>query len=51
MFLKNITKKRCLEEHWVNNLIKPILFLILYVRAEREGEFGLNSYPCKQMLP
>ena len=48
MFLANISKESQLAEHWVNNLIKPIL---LYVRAEREGEFALHLYACKQMLP
>ena len=25
--------------------------MLLYVSAEREAEFGLNLYVCKQMMP
>ena len=25
--------------------------MMLYIRAEREGEFGLHLYACKQMIP
>ena len=43
-------KKSCLAEHWVNNLIKPILFIVFYVHAQCHGEFRLHLYACKQML-
>ena len=39
-----------LAEHWINNLIKPVLIMMLYVRAER-GDFPLHLYACKQMIP
>ena len=51
MFLNNISEKSRLTEHWINSLIKPVLLIMLYVRAEREGEFALLLYACKQMLP
>ena len=31
--------------------MKPTLLIFLYLRAEREGEFGLHLYACKQMMP
>ena len=50
-FLNHTASKSCLAEHWVKNLIKPVLLMMLYVRAEREGEFGLHLFVCKEMLP
>ena len=50
-FLNDISLKSCLAEHWVKNLIKPLLLMMLYVRAEREGEFALHLDVCKKMLP
>lgn len=38
-------------KHWVENLIKPVLIMMMYVRAEREGEWALHLYAVKQMLP
>ena len=31
MFLNNISKKSRLADHWINNLIKPVLLIMLYV--------------------
>ena len=50
-FLKEVASKSVLAEHWVNNLIKPVFLMMLYFRAEREGEFRLHLYACKQMIP
>ena len=36
---------------WVNVLIKPVFLLMMYVRAEREGELTLHHYAVNQMLP
>lgn len=38
-------------EHWVKNLIKPVVLILLYVRAERERQFALHLYACKEMPP
>ena len=51
LFLDELSAKSLLAEHWVKNLIKPVLLMMLYVRAEREGEFALHYYACKEMLP
>ena len=50
-FLERILVKSRLAEDWVKNLIKPALLILLYIRAEREGEFALHLHPCKDMLP
>ena len=36
---------------WVNVLIKPVLLTMMFVRAEREGDWPLHLAPYKQMLP
>ena len=33
-----------LANHWIKNLIYPVFLMMMYVRAEREGEFGLHFY-------
>ena len=47
----DVSAKSNLAEHWVCNLIKPVLLMMLYVRAEREGELALHLDVCKRMLP
>ena len=46
-FLDSLAIKSYLAKHWVNNLIKPILIMMLYVRGERQGEFALYLYAYK----
>lgn len=41
----------CLAKHWVRSSIKPVLLMMGYVRAEREGEFILHLDVGKKMLP
>ena len=48
-FLDNVSAKGNLAEHWVPNLIKPALLMMLYARLER-GEFALHLDVCKRML-
>ena len=50
-FLKEVASKSVLAEHWVNNLIKPVFLMMLYIRTERKGEFRLHLYACNQMMP
>ena len=40
-----------LAEHWIKNLIDPVFLMMKYLRAEREGEFGLHLYCCQKMIP
>jgi hypothetical protein len=36
---------------WVDCFIKPVFIIMLYVRAEREGDWPLHLLAVKQMLP
>ena len=36
---------------WVENLVKPIFIMMLFVRAEREGDWPLHLWAVKKMLP
>ena len=49
-FLKEVVSKSMLDEHWVNNLIKPVFLIMLYIRAVQVGEFGWHLHACKQMM-
>lgn len=37
-------------KHWIKNFIKPLFLMLLYVSAEKEGEFGLHLYAWQQMM-
>ena len=50
-FLDSLAIKSHLAKHWVNNLIKPVLIMMLYLRAEQQAEFALHLYACRQMFP
>ena len=50
-FLERISAKSRLADNWVKNLINPVLLILLYVKAEREGEFPIHLHACKEMLP
>lgn len=36
---------------WLECLIKPVLIMMLFVRAEREGEWALHLHAVSQMMP
>ena len=36
---------------WVDCLIKPVIIIHLYLRAEREGDWPLHIYALKEMIP
>jgi len=40
--LQVLQKDSQLAEHWITNLIYPVFLIMLYVRAEREGEFSID---------
>ena len=50
-YLESISSKSRTAKHWVDNLIKPISLIILFVRAEREGDWPLHLYACTPMCP
>ena len=49
-YLNNLGGGSRLAEHWINNLIKPVLIIMMYVRAEHEGELALHLHACELML-
>jgi hypothetical protein len=32
------------SKHWVNNLILPVFLIMIFVRAEREGDWPLHLW-------
>ena len=36
---------------WLDNLIKPVLIMMMYLRAEREAEWSLYLWAVEQMIP
>ena len=49
--MEYLAKMSMIAKHWINNLIRPDFLRMLFVRAEREGEFLLHLYACRQMIP
>ena len=47
LLLDALSAKSLLAEHWIKNLIRPVLIMMLYVQAEREGDFTLR---CSALL-
>ena len=38
-------------KHWVNNLILPVFLIMIFVRAEREGDWALHLWAVHEMIP
>ena len=51
MFLETVSGNSLTTKHWVEDLIKPLFICLLFVRAEREGEWLLHLAAVKSMLP
>ena len=49
--LETETSKSQTTKLWVDVLIKPVLLTMMFVRAEREGDWPLHLASYKQMLP
>ena len=49
--MEDLIGKSMIAEHWINNLIRPVFLMMMFVRAEREGEFPSHLYACHQMIP
>jgi hypothetical protein len=39
------------SKHWVNNLILPVFHIMIFVRAEREGDWPLHLCDVDKMIP
>ena len=49
--MESISQKINLAEHWIENLIKPVLLMMMFVKAKRECDFTLHLLCCKMMMP
>ena len=47
---KEATKNRT-GKVWVENLIIPVLIMMIYIRAERDAELSLHLWAMQQMIP
>ena len=50
IILQDLRNKSGLAEHWIRNLISPVLLMMMYIRADPEVEFSLPLYACKEMI-
>ena len=49
--LEDLASKSRTSKMWVDAFIKPVLIMMLYVRAEREGDWPLHLQAVNLMLP
>ena len=49
--MEYLAQKSIIAELSINNLIRPVFLMMLFVRAEREGEFPLHLHAYRQMIP
>ena len=50
-WFSQLCRTSVLAEHWIKYFFKPLFLMLLFVHAEREGEFGLHFCVCKQVMP
>ena len=36
---------------WIDNLVKPVFIMMVFVHAEREADWSLHLWSVAQMLP
>ena len=51
LFLYDISQKNKTSKIWVDNLIRPVLYMMMFIRAEREGDWPLHLHAVSKMLP
>ena len=44
-------RQSCTARLWLDVLIKPVFLMMMFIRAEREGDWPLHLYATKQMMP
>ena len=49
--LDSLSERSRTAKLWVDCLIKPVLIMIMFVRAEREADWLLHLFAVQQMLP
>ena len=50
-FLEHASQESRTSKLWIDNLIKPVQLMMLFVRAEREGDWPLHLYAVEKMIP
>jgi hypothetical protein len=50
-FLDKVSTESLTSKHWVDNLIKRVFLMMLFVRAEREGDWALHLHAVSEMIP
>ena len=50
-FLQTLREESPTSKLWVDNLIRPVFYMMLFVRAEREGDWPLHLYVISKMTP
>ena len=48
-FLDACSSKSMPSKHWVDNLVRPAMLIMMYVRPEGEGDFSLHLHACYEM--
>ena len=49
-FLNDVSKKSKTAKLWVQNLVTLVLYIIVFIRAEREGDWLLHLSIVSKML-
>ena len=49
--LESISLRSITTRLWVQNLIKPVFIMMVFVRAEREADWPLHLWAVEQMMP
>ena len=49
--LEELAKQSKTTGAWVQNVVKPVFLIMLFVRAEHEVDWFLHLYCCWAMLP
>jgi hypothetical protein len=49
--LFKMTEASRTSKHWVNNLILPVFLIMIFVQAEREGDWPLHLWAVDKMIP
>ena len=49
--LEDLAEKSKSAKLWVDMLIRPVFIIMMFVRAEREGDWPLHLEAFKQMIP
>ena len=51
IYLENIASKSRTSKHWIDCLIKPVFIMLMFIRAEREGNWPLHLWTLEAMVP